>query len=84
MHVDTLQRRDIRRRWQELRGSGYLPSQVTGERSDGHLRQGARHEPLVGDLVSLDEVQRDCRGDRERCVQPVDLVLHNASLPAMP
>jgi hypothetical protein len=46
----------VRRHRQELRGSDYLPSQVTGERSGGHLRQGARHEPLVADLASLDEV----------------------------
>jgi hypothetical protein len=68
VHVDTLQWRDVRRHRQKLRGPDYLPSQVTGERSDGHLRQGTRHQPLVADLAPLDEVQRDGRGHREHCV----------------
>ena len=68
MRVDTLQRRDVRRHRQQLRGSDYLPSQVTGERSDERLRQDARHEPLFADLLSLDKVQRDCRGHRKHCV----------------
>jgi hypothetical protein len=68
MRVNRLQREDVRRHRQEFRGSDYLPSQVTGERSDGHLGQGARHQPLVADLAALDEVQRDCRGHRKYCV----------------
>jgi len=68
VRVGTLQGRDVRRRRQQLHGPDYLPSQVTGERSDGHLRQDARHEPLFADLLSLDEVQRDCRGHRKHCV----------------
>ena len=83
MRVSRLQREDVRRHRQEFRGPDYLPSQVTGERSDGHLRQDARHEPLVADLASLDEVQRDRRGHREYGVQPVDLVLHKTSLPGV-
>jgi len=68
MRVDRLQRRDVRRHRQKLRGPDYLPSQVTGERSDGHLRQDARHQPPIADLASLDEVQRNRRGHRKHCV----------------
>ena len=82
MRVDRFQWRDVRHHRQpQLRGPDYLPYQMTGERSDGHLRQDARHQPLVAHLASLDEVQRDRRGHREYGVQPVDLVLHETSLP---
>ena len=57
---------------------------MTGERADGHLRQGTGHEPPFADLISPDEVQRDCGGHRKRGVQSIGLVLHQASLPAMP
>lgn len=83
VRIDRPKWRDVRRHRQELCGSDYLPAKVTGERSDGHLRQGTRHEPLFADLISPDEVQRDCGGHRKRGVQSIDLVLHEASLPAM-
>ena len=84
MRISRLQREEVRRDGKNLRGPDYLPSQVTGERSDGHLRQDARHNPLVADLASLDEVQRDRRGHRKHCVDSVDRSLHKASLPAVP
>ncbi len=83
MRVSRLQREGVRRQGKDLRGPDYLPSQVTGKRSDGHLRQDARHNPLVADLASLDEVQRDRRGHRKYCVEPIDRVVHKASLPAV-
>jgi hypothetical protein len=68
MLVDRIQRREIRRCLQELCASNYLPSQVTGERADGHLGQRARHEPLLADLTPVDEVERNCRSRRKHCV----------------
>ena len=84
MRVSRFKREDVRRHGKDLRGPDYLPSQVTGKRSDGHFRQDARHNPLVADLASLDEVQRDRRGHRKHCVDSVDRSLHKASLPAVP
>ena len=83
MRVSRFQREDVHRHGQNLRGPDYLPSQATGERADGHLRQDARHDPLAADLASLDEVQRDRRGHPEHRVEPVDRIVHEASLPAV-
>lgn len=78
--VGGVQRRDAGRRRQQLRGPDRLPSQVTGQCPHGQLRQGARPQPPIGHLGSLDQLQRDRRGDREHRVQAVSRLVHAISL----
>jgi hypothetical protein len=68
VRIDRLKRWNLRGQRQELRSSDYLETQMTRERADGHLRQGARLQPVIGYLAPLDQAQRRRSGHRKRSV----------------
>ena len=80
MRVGGVEGRNVGSDDKKFCGPDRLPSQVTGQHTDGHLWQDGRLGPLMGYLAPSDQLKGDGSGGHERGVQQVERMMHSDSL----